>query len=53
MSGIINKGRHELKQNSDKKTLISSQRFFKEKIRLHGVKTPVVIKIGKNYLKEI
>ncbi len=53
MSGIINKVRHELKQSSDKKTLISSQRFFKEKIRSHGVKTPVVIKIGKKYLKEI
>ena len=53
MSGIINKVRRELKQSSDKNTLKSSQRFFKEKIRLYGVKTPVVIKTGKKYLKEI
>ena len=53
MSGIINKVRHELKQNSDVKTLKSNRRFFKEEIRLYGVKTPVVIKIGKKYLTEI
>ena len=52
-AGIINKVRRELKQNSDGKTRESSQRFFKEKIRLYGVRTPVVIKIGKKYLKEI
>ena len=53
MMSIINKVRRELKQNSDVKTLKSNRRFFKEEIRLFGVKTPVVIKIGKKYLKEI
>ena len=53
MMSIINKVRRELKQNSDVKTLKSNRRFFKEEIRLYGVKTPVVIKIGKKYLKEI
>ena len=48
MMSIINKVRRELKQNSDRKTLISNRRFFKEEIRLYGVKTTVVIKTGKN-----
>ncbi len=53
MSSIINKVRRELKRSSDGKTMKSNRRFFKGKIMLYGVKTPVVIKIGKKYLKEI
>jgi len=50
---IIKKIRQELKQNADEKTKQSGQRFFKEKIRMYGVKTGVVEKIAKTFFKEI
>lgn len=53
MSNIINKIRQELKQNSDEKTKKTGQNFFKEKIKLYGVKTAIVSKIGKEYFKTI
>ena len=53
MIDIINKIRQELKQKADEKTRISGQRFFKEQLQLHGVKTAVVRKIGNKYFKEI
>jgi len=53
MSSIINKIRKELKQNSDEKTKKSGRNFFKEKIKLYGVKTAVVNKIAKEYFKDI
>ena len=53
MSVIINKIRLELKRNSNEKTRQTNRNFFKEKIKLYGVKTAVVSKIGKKYFKEI
>jgi 3-methyladenine DNA glycosylase AlkD len=53
MNSIINNIRRELKQNGDEKTRKTGQNFFKEKIRLHGVKTAIVTKIGKEYYKDI
>jgi len=53
MSGIIEKIRRDLKKNADKKTRESGERFFKEKIKLYGVKTATVSKIGKEYFREI
>jgi 3-methyladenine DNA glycosylase AlkD len=53
MSSIIDKIRQELKRNSDKETRNAAQRFFKEQIKLYGVKTAVVRKIGKEYFKDI
>ena len=53
MSSIINKIRQELKLNSDEKTKKTGQNFFKEKIKLYGVKTAIVSKIGKKYFKNI
>ncbi len=53
MSDIINKIRRELKCNGNEKTRKTGQRFFKEKIKLYGVKTPLVIRIGKEYYKEV
>jgi 3-methyladenine DNA glycosylase AlkD len=50
---IINKIRKELKLNIDEKAKITNQNFFKEKIKLYGVRTPVVGKIGKIYFKAI
>jgi 3-methyladenine DNA glycosylase AlkD len=53
MNNIIKIIRQKLAQNSDEKTKISGQNFFKEKIKLYGVKTATVSKIGKEYFKTI
>jgi 3-methyladenine DNA glycosylase AlkD len=38
---------------SDEKTRSSSQRFFREPIQCHGVKTAVIERIGKEYYKSM
>jgi 3-methyladenine DNA glycosylase AlkD len=53
MNKIIEKLRSELKRNSDEKTKLSGERFFKEKVESYGIKTATVIKIGKDFFKEI
>ena len=53
MNGIIKKIRLELKENSDEKTRISSLNFFKEKIKVYGVKSAIINKIAKEYFKSI
>lgn len=53
MPVIIKKIQQELKRNADKKTREGAERFFKEKIKIHGVKTAIVGRIGKEYFKEI
>jgi 3-methyladenine DNA glycosylase AlkD len=53
MNDMINKVRDQLKKSVDIKTKESSQRFFKEKIALYGVKAPVVHRISKDCFKEI
>jgi len=53
MSDIIESIRQQLKQNAGQKAKESGQYFFKEKVRLYGVKTAVVSKIGKEYFKAI
>jgi 3-methyladenine DNA glycosylase AlkD len=51
MEKIIDEIRLKLGSISDEKTLVSSQRFFKEKIKLHGVKGPIVKKLSREYFK--
>lgn len=53
MNTILADIRQELQDNSDNKTLESSQRFFKEKIKSYGVKAPTVQKISKSYFKRL
>ena len=53
MNNIIDKIREELRQNSDEKTQKSSLNFFKEEIKVYGIKTNIVSKIGKEYFNEI
>lgn len=53
MENIIDKIRVELIKNSDEKTLVTSQRFFKEKIKFYGIKVPAVDKISKEYFQLI
>lgn len=53
MNQIIKKIRQELKHNSDEKTKKSGERFFKEKVKIYGVKTALVSQIAKSYNKEV
>ena len=53
MENIIDKIRKELERNIDEKTQATSQNFFKEQIKLYGVKTAIVRKISKEYFKFI
>jgi 3-methyladenine DNA glycosylase AlkD len=53
MHEIIDKIRNELVQNSDENTHNSAQRFFKEKIKLYGIKNATVHKIAKRYFEMI
>jgi len=53
MKNIIVKIRKELKQNSDLHTKETGQNFFKEKVKIYGVKVALVTKIAKSFDKEI
>jgi 3-methyladenine DNA glycosylase AlkD len=53
VNNIIRKIRAELKEKADEDVKRSGERFFKERIKLYGVKTAVVSKIGKDCFKEI
>jgi len=56
MSGenmIVQKIRRELKENADEQTYQSFQRFFKEEIKLYGVKIPVFKEINQKYFSAI
>jgi len=53
MVDIILQIREDLKKNGDEKTQKSGQNFFKETVKLYGVKTAVVTKIGKKYFSII
>ena len=50
---IIRDIRNALQENIDEKTREHSARFFKEKVKVYGVKTAIVTQIGKNYFKLI
>jgi 3-methyladenine DNA glycosylase AlkD len=53
MSDIIDKIRVELINNSDEKTKLSGERFFKESVRMYGLKSAGVSRISKLYYKDI
>ena len=50
---LIRRIRARLKENADAKTRESGKRFFKEEIKLYGVKAAVVSKIAKEFWAEI
>lgn len=50
---LLIKIRQELKQNSDPHTKATGQNFFKEKVKIYGVKTAQVTKIAKQYDRDI
>jgi 3-methyladenine DNA glycosylase AlkD len=53
MKPIISQLRRELRQNADGKLKKSGERFFKEKVKMYGMKTALVIQIGKKYWQGI
>ncbi len=53
MDTVIKAIRKELNKNTNLRTKESGKRFFKEEIKLYGVKTAVVGKIGKKYYNQI
>lgn len=53
MSEIIENLRSELIRNSDEKTKLSGERFFKEAVKMYGIKSATVIRIGKDHFKKI
>lgn len=53
MRTIIQRLRKELKEHADEKTRLTGERFFKEDVRLYGIRSAVVSDIAKKYYKEI
>ena len=53
MNRIISQIRRELKDNADPIVKASGQTFFKEEVKLYGVRTPMVVKIAKRYFPQI
>ncbi|MGB8490651.1 MAG: DNA alkylation repair protein [Bacteroidales bacterium] len=53
MSTIIETIRKELIAGADEKTRISGERFFKEEVKLYGLKSAMVTGIAKKYFKEL
>ena len=50
---VLTAVRQELVLNIDEKTRDSAQRFFKEEVKFHGVKSAIVRKIAAKYFREI
>ena len=53
MNKIIDNLRSELKRNADEKTRIAGERFFKEDVKLYGIKSATVGRIAKEHYKAI
>lgn len=53
MSELLEELRQELLSSADPVTKTSGQRFFKEAVQLHGVKTATVTAIARKHLKAI
>jgi 3-methyladenine DNA glycosylase AlkD len=53
MERIIEKIREELKKNADEKTRIQGERFFREDVKLYGLKSTLVNQIGNEFYKTL
>ncbi|RXF70202.1 DNA alkylation repair protein [Arcticibacter tournemirensis] len=53
MDNILDNIRCELKNNMDESVRNSGEKFFKEAVKIYGVKTAVVSKIGKSYFASL
>ncbi len=52
-NAVLQSLRQQLEENADPKTKESGPKFFKEQVRLHGVKTATVTKISKEFYKNL
>ena len=53
MSKFFEDLRSELIRNADEKTKLSGERYFKESVKMYGIRSATVIRIGKDYFKSI
>jgi len=53
MDEIIGRLRQDLTLNADEKTRLSGERFFKEEVKMYGVKSAVGTRIGREHFKAI
>jgi 3-methyladenine DNA glycosylase AlkD len=53
MNNIIENLRQELIKNADEKTRLSGERFFREDVKLYGIKSAVVSRISKEHYQNI
>jgi 3-methyladenine DNA glycosylase AlkD len=53
LTDVIEAVRAELVESADERTRDSAQRFFKEDVKFHGVKTAAVKEIAQKYLRAI
>lgn len=53
MDKILDVIRRELTENMDEKTRLSGRRFFKEEVKLYGIKSAVIEKISKEHFKSV
>lgn len=53
MKSIIDSLRKELKKNADESLKRSGERFFKEPVKMYGMKTALGAQIGKKYWQEV
>jgi 3-methyladenine DNA glycosylase AlkD len=50
---VLQSLRQQLEENADQKTKESGPKFFKEQVKLYGVKTAIVSKISKDFYKNL
>ena len=50
---VVSQVRQELQENIDSKTKENASSFFKEEVKVYGVKVPTATKIGKKYFQQI
>jgi 3-methyladenine DNA glycosylase AlkD len=53
MNEIIDSLREELISNADEKVKVSGERFFREEVRMYGIRSASVIRIGKEHYKHV
>ncbi|MCX6334581.1 MAG: DNA alkylation repair protein [Bacteroidia bacterium] len=53
METIIEKIRKELKKNADERTRIQGEKFFKENVRIYGLKSAQLVQISKEFYKSL
>lgn len=53
MKQILQKIRQDLRANVEEKFRVGAQRYFKDEVRVYGVRTGIVVRVAKKYWSEI